>query len=206
MRSPGRFLGAASLLLGGGGLVGTYFGIDGVLYHAVWSGFAYSAVLMVYMASRNWRTLILLALPFYLLGWTFFPAFPLIILFASLATMIGTLDAYEFSEVDIPTLKKSENRNRTFKTVIAIYESLSRIALRSGSSDRRRSALFLVYSIPTAAVIVTGTLVSLLSMAFSFTWQISTWTIGVGDFLFFAGTLFFSIARIQVANGLAQST
>jgi hypothetical protein len=206
MRSPGRFLGAASLLLGGGGLVGTYFGIDGVLYHGIWSGFAYSLVTMVYLASRNWRTLILLALPSYLLGWTFFPSLPPITLFASLAIMVGTLNAYEFSEVDISALKKSENRNRTFRTLIAIYGALSRISRRNGSSNRSRFALLLVYSIPTTVILVIGILVWSLSMALPLAWQISAWTIGVGDFFFLAGTLFFSIVRIQVADGLAQST
>jgi hypothetical protein len=120
--------------------------------------------------------------------------------------MVGTLNAYEFSEVDISALKKSENRNRTFRTVIAIYGALSRISRRSGSSNRSRFALLLIYSIPTMVILVSGILVWSLSMALPLAWQISAWTIGVGDFFFLAGTLFFSIVRIQVADGLAQST
>ena len=189
-KAAGLLMGLSSLVLGVAGMVGFYFGMDGALYRAIWVGYAFSLGSMLYVEVRTPRALLFLALPFFILFWTFTPLIPFIALYASIVLLIGLLDAYDFSRVDIESFVRIERRSRSSRVALAPFTTIGSFIRWLLRERWPRTLAFLSYCLIPVALMVFALL----------SWQVSKIAVGP-ELLLLAGVAYFALARREFLRG-----
>ena len=123
---------------------------------------------------------IFLVLPFYLLVLILVPSFPILALFAGFAVGLGMIAAYDFSRVDLTTIKGRTKSER----VLAPFCRLGVLAKHLLHERWSKPLMFLVYMLIPVA---------LFGLALA-VWLASGTTIA-SDVLLVAGSIYFAIAR-----------
>ncbi len=194
-KGAGLSAGISSVTLGTVGVLTSYYGIDGVIFQALWITMSFSVVGTMYVASKSPRALMLLPVPVFLIAQAVIPSIPFFVLFAGLTLTMGVVDAHDFSRLDITAcMKKGEKPLRALLVPFSWLENLVRQAVDEGGPTSLLFSFYLLLSVIITVVPI------LIIVAFSKAFEDSI----LLSFVLLPSLAYLSVARMECRKGLTH--
>jgi len=192
LTEAGLFLGISSLLLGVTGVVTSFYGLGIILFQSIWAGWLFCLVATAYLALKVAGIVILFAFPLYFLLQVFIPWLSFLALFATVALMMGGLDAADFSRLDVTSCMR--NGDKPLRTFLVPFSRLEHLVKNGLTQKNPRPLLFSSY------LLLSMLLISLSILAYFASGQL----LAVGTIALLGCTVYFSIARQECAKGFGR--